>query len=126
MVKKDLAALVAQFAPSYHMVTKNGQSFNRAQSVAMLQQLVNGSTSGVTLSYTKVSTRILSLTWRGKEAIVTAEATAMGTAQAGGRTFRLQQVNAARDYWISTAQGWKIRQSIETKSNVWMDDRRVS
>ena len=125
MIKKDMPTLNALLAPNYQMTMKNGQSFNRAQSVALMQQLVSGS-AGVKMSYSKVSTRILSLTWRGKEAVVMSEVTAIGKGQGGGREFSLQQVSASRDIWTPTAQGWKIRQSVETKSNVLVNGQRVS
>ncbi|PQV64143.1 hypothetical protein B1R32_107169 [Abditibacterium utsteinense] len=125
MVKKDVAAMTFHLAPDYQSFMRTGQVLNRAQSVAMVQQLVTGSASGVKLNYTKCSTRILSLTWRGKDAVIMAETTAVGKAGKGGRTARMEQVSVTRDYWTPTAQGWKIRQSAESKSSVWMNGQRV-
>ncbi len=127
MVKKDVSAMTFHLAPDYQGIAQTtGQVLNRAQSIAMMQQLVTGSASGVRLNYTKCSTRAISLTWRGKDAIVMAETTAVGKAQKAGRAARMEQVSLTRDYWTPTAQGWKIRQSVESKSSVWVNGKRVT
>ncbi len=125
MVKDDLGNLMFYFAPDFQLHTLGGQVLNRAQTEQAMKQTLSGAGVGLPLDYTKVSTRIVSLSWRGKDAIVMAENTALAVAKKGGRAVRLETVSLARDYWTPTAQGWKVRQSVERAAKMWLDGKRV-
>lgn len=127
-VKKDVSAIVAFYAPDYALYSKAGRVYNRSETEEMLRRLIGMAdriaATGVKTDST-LATRIVSLTWRGKDAIVMSQTTGVNIAKKGARRVRTETVNLARDYWTPTSQGWKIRQTAERDAKMWLNGERI-
>ncbi|HEX9996472.1 MAG TPA: hypothetical protein VGB45_04955 [Abditibacterium sp.] len=123
-VKKDANAIMSFVAPDYQMFMLDGTTLNRARTDAMMRQTMSEE-SRVSLTYLKATPRIVSLTWRGKDAIVVVEMTGSGTIRSGQRSERFEQVVLSRDFWSSSPRAWKMRQQVERISKFWVNGQRI-
>ncbi len=119
LMHKDLAPMAAALSPDYECFSTLG-TLNREQSVAVTRQFFAS-----VKSISKIENKILSLTWRGPDAVVIVQNTTVAIAQKGGKTVRLEAVNTSRDYWSRTNGGWQIRQNVDRGAKMWMNGRRV-
>lgn len=124
-MRKDWTALVATEAPDYQATTLAGITRNREQELEMMRRLTMMTKRLPVQSASKVQSRILSLTWRGPDAIVMAETTVVSTAARNGKTARVEAVVTTRDYWGQSASGWQLRQSVERAGKAWLNGQRV-
>ena len=126
VVRHDVAALVAQMAPDYKSHGLDGSVADRAQNEAALRAMMSGKVMGISLRFTKSQSKILSLQWRGPDAIVQAQTTMVGIGRRGSKTVRVEVVGVARDYWGKTARGWQVRQSVNMQMKRWINGARDS
>ena len=124
VVKHDVATLVSIMAPDYRGYDPDGSVADRAQAEASLRVTMSGQINGVALKFTKSETKILSLKWRGPDAIVMAQTTMVGIGSKGNRSVRVEVVGLSRDYWGKTARGWQTRQSVTTQMKRWINGVR--
>lgn len=125
-IRKDLTLLGATEAPDYQATTLAGITRNREQELEVMRRMAQiASRLPQTQSTTKMQTKILSLTWRGPDAIVMAQTTVVSRAAQGGKTMRSEAVVTTRDYWSRGAGGWQLRQSVERAGKVWINGQRV-
>ena len=123
-VKHDVATLVAQLAPDYKGYDLDGSVEDRAQAEAALRATLSGQVNGITIKFTKSQSKILSLDWRGPDAIVRVQSTLVGIGRKGNKTVRVEVVGIARDYWGKTKKGWQIRQSVALEMKRWINGVR--
>lgn len=120
MLHKDLATIAAIEAPDYQITTYSGATRNRERDLAMTR-FVFSSGAG----FSKVENKIVSLTWRGPDAIVISQSTIAAVMRRGKQSGRADGVILSRDYWSKGPQGWQIRQSVERESKAWINGHRV-
>lgn len=125
MMRKDWTAVFATEAPDYQAVTLAGISRNREQELEIMRRLALITKRLPVQSTSKVQNRIVSLTWRGPDAIIMAETTVVGLASHGARTARSEAVVTTRDYWSQSAGSWRLRQSVERAGKAWLNGQRV-
>ncbi len=123
-VKHDANTLIAQMAPDYKSYDRDGSVVDREQSAAAMRTMLSGEVMGVKLKYTKSQSKILSLKWRGPDAIVQVQTTMVAIGKRGNKTVRSEVVGIARDYWGKTTRGWQIRQSVTTQMKRWINGVR--
>lgn len=124
-LKGDVATLMSFCTADFQDYSADGQVHNRAQVEAMNRMALGGMVMGVPVKITKCQTRVVSLTWRGKDAIVMVQNTSVAVARRDGRTSRSENVSLSRDYWTPTTQGWRVRQTAERINKQWIDGKRV-
>ncbi len=130
-MRQDADALMSFYAPDFQDYEANGIVRNYAETEQLLRRsfaLIDNLTGalGVSTRFTKHSVKILSMTWRGKDAIVMSQTTAVSISSKGGRSNRSEIVALARDYWMPTATGWKMRQTATRLNKVWMNGERMA
>ena len=124
-LRQDIPTLMSLMAPDFMLHDQTYGSLDRAQTENMMRQSLASILPGVTVRYSRVQTKFLSLTWRGPDAIIVAHTTAAATGSGYGRTVRIESVGVSRDYWSPTPSGWRIRQSVERESKIWRDGKRI-
>lgn len=125
-VRKDLTLLGSTEAPDYQATTLAGITRSREQELEMMRRLVQIIKQlPSTQSATQMQTKILSLTWRGPDAIVMAQTTVVSRAAQGGKTMRSEAVVTTRDYWSHNSGGWQLRQSVERAGKAWINGQRI-
>ena len=124
ILRKDVPTLVGQMAPDYKSYEREGTVANRAQNEAALRAMLSGNYMGIQFQFTKAQSKILSLTWRGPDAIVMAQSTLVGTGKRGNKSVRVEVVGLAREYWGKTARGWQVRQSVSLQMKRWINGVR--
>ena len=124
IVRHDVATLVAQMAPDFKSYDLDGSVANRAQSEASMRVMLSGTVMGIKMKFIKSHSKILSLTWRGPDAIVQVQTTMVGIGSRGSKSARSEVVGISRDYWGKTARGWQIRQSATTQMKRWVNGVR--
>jgi ketosteroid isomerase-like protein len=120
MMRKDLPTLSAIEAADYQAFTKAGLSRSREQDLETTRRLFL-----LVKQFPKMQSKILSLTWRGPDAVVMAQTTPVSIMNQAGKTGRMEGVVITRDYWSRSAGGWQIRQSVEREGKVWLNGQRV-
>lgn len=118
--RKDLGALDAMEAPDYRSYSPGGKVLTREQDALEMRQFLAGVNRVL-----KMENRILSLTWRGQDAVVVAQNTGVFLVKQGGRTLRLETVDVSRDFWSQTAKGWQIRQVVHGPGKTWVNGKRT-
>lgn len=121
VVRHDAATLAAQMAPDFKSYERDGTIADRAKNVAGLRESLSGQVYGVPLKFTKSQSKILSLKWRGPDAIVQVQTTMVGVASRSNKSMRIEVVGVSRDYWGKTARGWQLRQSVTTQMKRWIN-----
>ena len=121
LMRKDVEGAAAFEAPDYRSFYQSGASLSRAQQIAQARQ-----TSEAVKSVPKVKTKIISLTWRGHDAIVISQSTVVLMIMKGSQLVRAERVGVCRDYWSHNPTGWQIRQSVEKSAKGWVNGKRVS
>ena len=124
VVRHDVAALAAQMAPDFKSYDLDGSVADRAQNEAALRVMLSGKIMGINLKFTKSQSKILSLKWRGPDAIVQVQTTMVGIGSRGNKSVRSEVVGVSRDYWGKTARGWQVRQSVTTQMKRWVNGVR--
>lgn len=117
---KDLATVASIEAPDYQGVSLVGITRNRERDLAAMQMVFR-----MGASYSKYDDKIVSLKWRGPDAIVICKSTVVAVAQRGTRQGRSGGFVVTRDYWSKGAGGWQIRQSVERSGEMWLNGQRV-
>jgi hypothetical protein len=117
--RKDIVPIAAMEAPDYQSFLPN-RTLNREEDLAMTSQIF---ASAVQIA--KVDSKILSLTWRGPDAVVNVQNTVVFTMAKGSRKSRVETVSISRDYWSPGPQGWQIRQSVHSSIKSWINGKRV-
>jgi len=120
MKNKDLATIASLEAPDFQMSSITGGTRNRAQDLALTRSVFP-----MVKAMPKMESKILSLKWRGPDAIVMCQTTAVVVMVKGGKTARLEEVDLSRDYWSQNAGVWQIRQSVEKTAKMWINGKRL-
>ncbi len=124
ILRKDVPTLIGQMTPDYKSYERDGTVADRAQNEAALRLMLSGNYMGIKFQFTKAQSKILSLTWRGPDAIVMAQSTLVGTGQRGNKSVRVEVVGLSREYWGKTARGWQVRQSVNMEMKRWINGVR--
>jgi hypothetical protein len=111
-------------APDFIAYADNGQTFNRSQALARIYSSMGDAYPGMTVRFSKSKTKILSLKWRGSDAIVMAQSTQVATIRYQGKAIRLEVVVVSRDFWSRFKTGWMARQSVTTQASAWIDGKK--
>ena len=114
-----------KLAPDFIGYATDGQTFNRTQALARIYGAMGSNYQGVSIKVTKSKTKILSLTWRGSDAVVMAQGTQVVYARAKGQSVRVEVVVTSRDFWSHFKTGWLARQCVATQASVWLDGKKV-
>jgi hypothetical protein len=112
-------------APDFIAYADNGQTFNRTQVLARVYSSMGDAYPGMTVRFSKSKTKILSLKWRGSDAVIMAQSTQVATIRYQGRAVRLETVVVARDFWSRFKTGWLARQSVTTQASAWVDGKKI-
>lgn len=124
ILRKDVPTLVSQLASDYKSYERDGTVADRAQNEAALRLMLSGNYMGIKFQFTKAQSKILSLTWRGPDAVVMAQSTLVGTGTRGNKVVRVEVVGLSREYWGKTSRGWQVRQSVNLEMKRWINDVR--
>ena len=124
ILRRDVATIVAQMAPDYKSHDLDGSVADRAQNEAALRAMLSGQYMGIKFNFTRAHSKILSLTWRGPDAIAMVQSTLVGTGERGNKSVRVEVVGVSREYWGKTARGWQVRQSVSTQMKRWINGVR--
>jgi len=121
LMRKDLTPYVAPMAPDFQSVSAKGVSRNREQDFAQMRLLL-----GSIDSIPKSTSKIISLVWRGPDAVGMCQSDAVLVQAKREKIRRVEQVTLTRDYWSHNAVGWQIRQSVAQAEKVWANGKRIS
>ena len=124
IVRHDVVALVAHLAPDFKSHGPDGSVADRAQNEAALRAMLSGKVLGVKVKFIKSQSKILSLKWRGPDAIVQVQTNTVCIGGQGKKSVRSEVVGVSREYWGKTARGWQIRQSVTTQMKRWINGVR--
>ena len=114
-----------KLAPDFVGYAENGQTYNRTQALARIYAAMGGYTPGVSVKAIKSKNKILSIKWRGSDAIVMVQTTQVLTLRANGEKARLEGVVVSREFWSKFKTGWMGRQSVVTQASIWLDGKKV-
>lgn len=119
LMRRDVEAAFALQAPDFQNFSSTGASINRAQEMAVLRRAML-----FVRSVPKAETKIMSLTWRGPDAIVVSQSTVVLMVTKGRQLVRTETVGVSRDYWSHNPIGWQMRQSVGRSAKIWVNGKR--
>jgi len=119
LMRRDLKGAFAMEAPDYQNYTVGGVAVSREQEMAQMQRAFT-----LVRSVPKAEVKIMSLKWRGPDAVVMAQYTLVLMVAKGSKTVRSEVVSISRDYWSHNPAGWQVRQAVGRSGKVWINGKR--
>jgi len=127
LLNKDVPAFMTTISPDCLDYSLDGSVSNYAQIEVAVHEMLEKPIPqlGVPMRLTRATSKILSISWRGSEAIVMSQTTVMGNVSKYGKTANIEIVGVSRDFWTPTRTGWKMRQSVTTQMTSWLNGKKV-